>query len=154
MEIKNVDKKKLLSNIKYLIDENVPLVSNLSNISRLFMDSFENTLWCGFYLTDELGKTLYLGPYQGPLACTIIPFGKGVCGLAAENKKTYLVLDVHKFPGHIACSSLSNSEIVVPIIKNNKVVGVIDMDSELFNNYTEEDQKLLEEVALLIGELF
>ena len=121
---------------------------------QLLMDSFENTLWCGFYLSNELNNTLYLGPYQGPLACTIIPFGKGVCGAAALNKKTCLVPDVHKFPGHIACSSLSNSEIVVPIIKNDKVVAVIDMDSELFDNYTEEDQKLLEDAAILIGELF
>ena len=154
MELGKIDKKKLLSNIKYLIDENVPIMSNLANISRLLMESFENTLWCGFYLTDVLGENLYLGPYQGPLACTLIPFGKGVCGVAAQNKVTYLVPDVHKFPGHIACSSLSNSEIVVPIIRNDLVLGVIDMDSALFDNYTLEDQALLEEAALLIGELF
>ena len=154
MELGKIDKKKLLSNIKYLIDENVPIMSNLANISRLLMESFENTLWCGFYLTDVLGENLYLGPYQGPLACTLIPFGKGVCGVAAQNKVTYLVPDVHKFPGHIECSSLSNSEIVVPIIRNDLVLGVIDMDSALFDNYTLEDQALLEEAALLIGELF
>ena len=154
MEIGKIDKKKLLENTKALIDKNIPLVANLANLSRLFMDSFDNTLWCGFYLSDNNNKMLYLGPYQGPLACTTIPFGKGVCGTSAQNKVTCLVPDVHKFPGHIACSSLSNSEIVVPILKNNKVVGVIDLDSESFNNYSEEDQKLLEEVALLIGELF
>lgn len=154
MNITKIDKKKLLSNISNLIDKNVPLISNLSNISRLLMESFDNTLWCGFYLSDELQETLFLGPYQGPLACTLIPFGKGVCGTAAKNKKTCLVPDVHKFPGHIACSSLSNSEIVVPIVRNNQVLGVIDLDSELFNNYDEEDQKLLEAAALLIGELF
>jgi GAF domain-containing protein len=154
MNIEKVDKKKLLSNIEYLIDKNVPLVSNLSNISRLLMDSFDKTLWCGFYLTDDSGEVLYLGPYQGPLACTLIPFGKGVCGTSAKNKKTIIVPNVHNFPGHIACSSLSNSEIVVPILKNEKVVAIIDMDSALFNNYTEDDQSLLEEVAKLIGELF
>ena len=154
MELGKIDKKKLLSNIKCLIDENVPIMSNLANISRLLMESFENTLWCGFYLTDVLGENLYLGPYQGPLACTLIPFGKGVCGRAAQNKVSYLVPDVHKFPGHIACSSLSNSEIVIPIIRNDLVLGVIDMDSALFDNYTLEDQALLEEAALLIGELF
>ncbi len=154
MEIGKIDKKKLLENAKVLIDKDIPLVASLANLSRLFMDSFDNTLWSGFYLSDDNNEILYLGPYQGPLACTTIPFGKGVCGTSAQNKVTCLVPDVHKFPGHIACSSLSNSEIVVPILKNNKVVGVIDMDSELFNNYSEEDQKLLEEVALLIGELF
>lgn len=154
MYIEKIDKKKLLSNIKCIIDETAPLVSNLSNISRLLMDNFDKTLWCGFYLTDESGEVLYLGPYQGPLACTIIPFGKGVCGTAAKTKKTIIVPNVHIFPGHIACSSLSNSEIVVPIIKNEKVVAIIDMDSALFDNYTEDDQKLLEDAAILIGELF
>lgn len=154
MEIKNIDKKKLLSNIEAIIDFEIPIMSNLANLSRLFMESFENTLWSGFYLSDAKSKFLYLGPYQGPLACTIIPFGKGVCGSAALNKVTNLVPNVHKFPGHIACSSLSNSEIVVPIIKNDKVVGVIDLDSTLFNNYDEEDQKLLESAANIISKLF
>lgn len=154
MEIKNIDKKKLLSNIEAIIDFEIPIMSNLANLSRLFMESFENTLWSGFYLSDEESRFLYLGPYQGPLACTIIPFGKGVCGSSALNKVTNLVPNVHKFPGHIACSSLSNSEIVVPIIKNDKVVGVIDLDSTLFNNYDEEDQKLLESAANIISKLF
>ena len=154
MEIKNIDKKKLLSNIEAIIDFEIPIMSNLANLSRLFMESFKNTLWSGFYLSDEESRFLYLGPYQGPLACTVIPFGKGVCGSSALNKVTNLVPNVHKFPGHIACSSLSNSEIVVPIIKNDKVVGVIDLDSTLFNNYDEEDQKLLESAANIISKLF
>lgn len=154
MKIKNIDKKKLLGNIEAIIDKNLPVISNLANLSRLFMDSFDNTLWSGFYLSDELGEYLYLGPYQGPLACTLIPYGKGVCGSSALNKVTNLVPNVHEFKGHIACSSLSNSEIVVPIIKNDKVVAVIDLDSALFNNYNEDDQKLLEAASNIISELF
>lgn len=154
MKLEFVNKKNLLSNVKTIIDPNIPLISNLANISRLLEESFTNTLWCGFYISDTKHKTLYLGPFQGPLACTIIPFGKGVCGTAAQNKTTYLVPNVHEFPGHIACSSLSNSEIVVPIIKDEEVVGVIDLDSTLFNNYNVEDQRILEEVALVISKLF
>lgn len=149
-----VDKKYLISNVKSLIDKNIPLVSNLSNLSRVIYESFENTSWCGFYITDSTKNVLYLGPYQGPLACTIIPIGKGVCGVSAESKETQLVDNVHEYPGHIACSSSTNSEIVVPVIKNNRVVAVIDLDSDLFANYTTQDQKLLEEVASIISELF
>ncbi|MBQ8292340.1 MAG: GAF domain-containing protein [Bacilli bacterium] len=154
MNFDSFKKTDLVKNITVLIDKNIPLVANLANISRLLEESFSNVLWSGFYLTDEVGKVLYLGPFQGPLACTTIPFGKGVCGLSALNKKTYVVPNVHEFSGHIACSSLSNSEIVVPIIKNNNVVGVIDIDSKKFNNFNEEDQKILEEVALIISSLF
>lgn len=149
-----VDKKYLISNVKSLIDKNIPLVSNLSNLSRVIYESFENTSWCGFYITDSTKNVLYLGPYQGPLACTIIPIGKGVCGVSAKSKETQLVDNVHEYPGHIACSSSTNSEIVVPVIKNNRVVAVIDLDSDLFANYTTQDQKLLEEVASIISELF
>lgn len=149
-----VDKKYLISNVKSLIDKNIPLVSNLSNLSRVIYESFENTSWCGFYITDSTKNVLYLGPYQGPLACTIIPIGKGVCGVSVESKETQLVDNVHEYPGHIACSSSTNSEIVVPVIKNNRVVAVIDLDSDLFANYTTQDQKLLEEVASIISELF
>ena len=154
MELGKIDKKKLLSNIKCLIDENVPIMSNLANISRLLMESFENTLWCGFYLTDVLGENLYLGPYQGSVACTTIKFNKGVCGTAAFSKQSQLVPNVHEFEGHIACSSLSNSEVVVPIIKDDKVYGVIDLDSNEFNNYSLEDVKILESIAEVIAKLF
>lgn len=149
-----IDKKKLLSNIKAIIEFDTPLVSNLSNASRVIMDSFENTSWCGFYLCDTIKEILYLGPYQGPLACTIIPYGKGVCGNSASLKKTQLVPNVHEYAGHIACSGSTNSEIVVPIIKDNIVVGVIDLDSDLFNNYTSEDVMILEDVASFISKLF
>lgn len=147
-------KNELIGLVDSIIDDTIPLVSNLSNLSRLIMMTFPNTSWCGFYLSNEIKDTLYLGPYQGGLACTTIPFGKGVCGNSALKKTTELVHNVHLYPGHIACSSKTNSEIVVPIIKDNLVYGVIDLDSEDFNNYCLEDQKILEEVACIISKLF
>ena len=99
-------------------------------------------------------NVLYLGPFQGEIACTIIPFSKGVCGYAASNKKSIIVDDVNAFPGHIACSSLSKSEIVVPIIVNNEVKAVIDIDAPIYNRFTKEDQELLEEMAKILEVLF
>lgn len=147
-------KEELLNNIKLIIDEEVPLISNLSNISSLIYQSLEKVSWCGFYLSNEEFDTLYLGPYQGNVACTTIPFGKGVCGTSAILKQSQLVPDVHAFPGHIACSSSTNSEIVIPIIKDNKCYGVLDLDSDAFDNFTVQDQYLLEEVCKIISYLF
>ena len=141
-----------IKQVQSIIDQNAPLISNLANLSRVLMDLVEGTFWCGFYLVDE-ENNLYLGPYQGSLACTHIKYGHGVCGKSLELKKSLIVPDVHKFPGHIACSSLSNSEIVVPIIKDNKVIGVIDLDSTKFDNYSEDDKEFLEEVANIIANL-
>lgn len=146
--------KNLILSIKTLIDEQIPIISVLANTSRILIDYFNNTNWCGFYLTKENEDVLYLGPYQGTTATMIIPFGKGVCGMSAFLKKSQVVPNVHEYEGHIACSNLSNSEIVVPIIKNNKVVGVIDLDSNLYDNYSSEDAKLLEEVAAILSEKF
>ena len=141
----------LLDQIKALTSKDLPLITNLSNTSAV-LNQFENINWCGFYLAK--GETLYLGPFQGEPACTVIPFGKGVCGTAAKEKKTIIVDDVNKFEGHIACSALSKSEIVVPIIKNNKVVGVIDIDSPIYNRFNEDNKKALQEIAALLSELF
>ena len=146
--------ESLVDNVKAIIDKDIPLVSNLSNLSRLIYESIPNTSWCGFYLSLEDKDELYLGPYQGPIACTLIKYGRGVCGTCALEKKTQLVSNVHECKNHIACSSKTNSEIVVPIIKENKVVGVIDLDSEEFNNFTLEHQKVLEEVSDIIKDLF
>lgn len=143
--------KILLEQIKSIIDPNIPLVSNLSNISALF-NQLDNLNWCGFYLRKD--DYLYLGPFQGEVACTIIPLGKGVCGTSALKKETLVVPNVNEFPGHIACSSLSKSEIVVPIIKDNDVKGVIDIDSPIYDRFHEEEKALLEEVANLIAPLF
>ena len=150
----NNKKETLLDNIKAIIDLNIPLTSNLANVSKLLKDYFIETSWAGFYLSNESFDTLYLGPYQGDIACTTIAFNKGVCGVAAYKKESQLVGNVHQFEGHIACSSLSNSEVVVPIIKDDKVYGVIDLDSNLFDNYSKEDVILLEQIAKELAKLF
>lgn len=150
----NQNKYELLNNVKSLIDTTLPLTSNLANISRLLKDGFKGVSWAGFYLSNQARDMLYLSCYQGPLACGKIPFNKGVCGKAAFTKKSILVDNVHEFPGHIACSSLTNSEVVVPIIKDNNVLGVIDLDSNEFNNFSLEDVEILESVAKEIAKLF
>ena len=118
------------------------VVANLSNASALLNQFLDRVNWVGFYVTE--GNQLVLGPFQGMPACVRIPFGRGVCGVAAETKTTQLVADVHQFPGHIACDSASNSEIVVPIVKEGAVIGVLDIDSPEKNRFDEVDQRYLE----------
>ncbi|MGE1040289.1 GAF domain-containing protein [Bacillus wiedmannii] len=118
------------------------VVANLSNASALLNQFLDRVNWVGFYVTD--GNQLVLGPFQGMPACVRIPFGRGVCGVAAETKTTQLVTDVHQFPGHIACDSASNSEIVVPIVKEGTIIGVLDIDSPEKNRFDEVDQRYLE----------
>ena len=118
------------------------VVANLSNASALLNQFLDRVNWVGFYVTE--GNQLVLGPFQGMPACVRIPFGRGVCGVAAETKTTQLVADVHQFPGHIACDSASNSEIVVPIVKEGAVIGVLDIDSPEKNRFDELDQRYLE----------
>ncbi|EEL48934.1 MULTISPECIES: GAF domain-containing protein [Bacillus cereus group] len=118
------------------------VIANLANASALLNQFLERINWVGFYVTE--GSELVLGPFQGMPACVRIPFGRGVCGVAAETKTTQLVADVHQFPGHIACDSASNSEIVVPIIKEGNVIGVLDIDSPEKNRFDEVDQHYLE----------
>jgi GAF domain-containing protein len=154
MDRENRNSKKLIKAIKNLISTEVPLVSNLANLSRILSEYFVNTCWCGFYICEDDKNEMYLGPFQGPVACTKIPYSKGVCGAAVSEKKSQLVPNVHEFPGHIACYSLSNSEVVVPIIKDNCICGVIDLDSTEYNNYTSEDVLILEEIASIISVLF
>ena len=144
-------KKLLLKQIESIIDKDLPLVSNLSNVSSI-LNKLDDINWCGFYLVKD--NTLYLGPFQGEVACTIIPLGKGVCGTAFKEKKTIIVDDVNQFKGHIACSSLSKSEIVTPIIKNGEVKAVIDIDSPIYNRFNKDDQIFLEEVAKILSPLF
>ena len=140
--------------VRGMIDPELPLVSNLANLARVLYEVFDDVLWAGFYLSDETRTALYLGPYQGPLACTKIAFGKGVCGSAAAGKEALVVPNVHEFSGHIACSSESNSEVVVPILKNGETVAVIDLDSRKFANFSQEDGELLAELAAIIAEIF
>ena len=141
----------LIEQVKAIIDKNLPLISNLSNASAV-LNQLENINWCGFYIKQ--GDELYLGPFQGDVACTRIPLSKGVCGAAAREGKTLIVPNVNEFPGHIACSSLSKSEIVTPIIKDNEVKGVIDIDAPIYNRFDENDQKFLEEIAKILSPLF
>ena len=143
--------KVILSQLASIIDEKLPLVTNLSNATAV-LNQLENINWCGFYLVDN--ETLFLGPFQGDVACTVIPFDKGVCGYAVRNKQTIIVGNVNEFPGHIACSSLSKSEIVVPIIVNNTVKAVIDIDSPIFDRFNQSDKELLEEAAKLLEVCF
>lgn len=143
--------KLLLEQIKSIVDPSLPLVSNLSNASAVLKD-MENINWVGFYLVN--GDKLYLGPFQGDVACTIIPKGKGVCGTSFEKKETIIVPNVNEFKGHIACSSLSKSEIVVPIIKDNEVVALIDVDAPIYDRFNNEDKAFLNEVAEILSPLF
>ena len=140
--------KSLIPQIEAVIKHENNLIANLANVSAILKEAF-NFFWVGFYLVDE--NQLVLGPFQGPLACTRIQLGKGVCGSSWQKKQTLIVPDVEKFPGHIACSALSKSEIVVPAInQNNQVVFVLDVDSEMLNNFNKEDQNGLEQIVSII----
>ncbi|MBD0288943.1 MAG: GAF domain-containing protein [Flavisolibacter sp.] len=137
----------LIPQIRGLLEGEQDLIANLDNVAAALKEQF-NHLWIGFYLVK--GNELVVGPFQGPVACTRIKKGKGVCGTSWAQAKTLIVPDVEKFPGHIACSSLSRSEIVVPVIRNNYVVGVLDIDSTELDQFDETDQRYLEEIVALI----
>ncbi len=148
------EKEKLLTelnrNLELLLADERNMIANLANASALLFNSLPDINWSGFYLLN--GDELVLGPFQGKPACVRIPVGKGVCGTAFQDRKTYVVPDVHEFPGHIACDEASQSEIVVPIIIEGKPVGVMDLDSPIKSRFDEIDQKYLEEfVKILIG---
>lgn len=139
--------KALIPQIKGLLEGEADLVANLANIAAALKEQF-GWFWVGFYIIK--GEELVLGPFQGPVACTRIRKGRGVCGSSWAESKTLIVADVEKFPGHIACSSLSKSEIVVPIFNNGNIMGVLDVDSDELNHFDETDQKYLEEIVALI----
>ncbi|OHX67038.1 GAF domain-containing protein [Flammeovirga pacifica] len=143
--------KSLIPQIKGLTSIESDVIANLSNTCAVLTTAF-NYLWTGFYLIKE--DELVLGPFQGPIACTRIKKGKGVCGSAWEEQKTFVVEDVEAFPGHIACSSSSKSEIVVPLIKDNQVIGVLDIDSDQLSTFDSTDKKYLEEICEYISTLF
>ena len=140
--------ESLLPQIKALLEGELDLVANLANVAAALKEQF-GWLWVGFYLVKN--DELVLGPFQGPVACTRIKKGKGVCGTSWLKAETLIVPDVEKFPAHIACSSLSKSEIVVPIIRNNKVIGVLDVDSAELNQYDTIDKFYLEQIVDLIS---
>ncbi|MBP6089649.1 MAG: GAF domain-containing protein [Crocinitomicaceae bacterium] len=143
---------ELLPQLKALIGNEKNSTANLANITAALKTAFD-FFWVGFYLVDNTSQELVLGPFQGPVACTRIQFGKGVCGAAWKQAQTILVDDVEKFPGHIACSSLSKSEIVVPILKNEKVIGVLDVDSSSLANFDETDSIYLTKLCAWLSEL-
>ena len=134
----------LLPQIKALITGETDQIANLANVCAALKETFD-FLWVGFYLVKQ--DELVLGPFQGPIACTRIQKGKGVCGASWENAETLVVPDVDLFPGHIACSSLSRSEIVVPLIASNSVIGVLDVDSKDLANFDEVDAHYLNEIC-------
>jgi GAF domain-containing protein len=139
--------KSLLPQIKALIESEPDLVANLANIAAALKTVF-GFFWVGFYLVKE--NELVLGPFQGPVACTRISFGKGVCGTVWKEQRTLIVPDVDQFPGHIACSSESKSEIVIPLFGKGKIIGVLDIDSDQLNTFDEVDAKFLEEIAHIL----
>lgn len=135
----------VIKQVKSLLSKNDNILSNLANLTAALKQSFDKISWVGFYLFD--GNKLYLGPFQGKVACTEIKIGSGVCGTAAHKRETIIVDDVDKFPGHIACDADSRSEIVLPIIKNGELYGVLDLDSNDYNSFDVVDKKFLEEIV-------
>lgn len=142
--------KLLYAQIKAIVKDESDPVANMANVAALIQEAFR-FWWTGFYRV--IGDQLVLGPFQGPVACTRIGFGKGVCGTSWKEKRTIVVEDVEQFPGHIACSSESKSEIVVPLYKGEKVIGVLDIDSERLASFDATDQHWLEQIAEVISDV-
>jgi L-methionine (R)-S-oxide reductase len=140
--------QSLLPQIKGLLAGEADLIANMANVSAALKEQFQ-WLWVGFYLVKN--NELVLGPFQGPVACTRIQKGRGVCGASWLQASTLIVPDVNKFPGHIACSSLSKSEIVIPVIKDGEVVAILDVDSTEYNFFNDTDKHYLEIITTLIG---
>ena len=138
----------LLPQIEALVHGEDDAVANMSNTVAALRQSM-NFFWVGFYIVK--GKQLVLGPFQGPIACTRIDMGKGVCGTSWKEKKTLIVPDVDQFPGHIACSSDAKSEIVVPVVKNGEVIAVLDVDSDRLDDFDGTDQEALEKLAMIVS---
>ena len=141
----------LVKQIKSLLRKEDNLITNLSNFTAALKQTFNKISWVGFYLFD--GEKLYLGPFQGKVACTEIKIGSGVCGTSAQKRETVIVEDVDNFPGHIACDVESRSEIVIPIIKDGNLFGVLDLDSTDYNSFNETDKKYLEELVSFLSQV-
>jgi len=139
----------LLPQIESLLNPDEPVISNLSNVTAALKQTFPKISWVGFYIFKD--GLLHLGPFQGNTACTIIKAGNGVCGTSAEKRETIIVEDVDKFPGHIACDSGSKSEIVLPIISDNQLFGILDLDSYELSSFNETDKSYLEQLCDIIS---
>lgn len=136
---------QLINQAESLVSGERDLIANMANISALLFNNLESVNWAGFYLFKE--EQLVLGPFQGQPACIRIPMGKGVCGTSAETRTVQRIADVHQFAGHIACDAASNSEIVIPLVLNDQLIGVLDIDSPEFDRFDEEDEKGLIKIA-------
>ncbi|MBQ6225642.1 MAG: GAF domain-containing protein [Bacteroidaceae bacterium] len=147
-ETKQERYEALLPQIKAVVEDEPDLIANMANVAAMLHETF-GFWWTGFYRVE--GEELVLGPFQGPMACTRIRKGRGVCGTAWLKEATQVVPDVDKFPGHIACSSASRSEIVVPIFHEGKVIAVLDIDSERFNTFDETDRQNLEQIVKMLS---
>ncbi len=143
------DYELIISRAEELAKDSLWDITLYANISALIYDSFDDLNWAGFYLMRD-GR-LHLGPFQGKVACTVIPIGKGVCGTAVERGEVIRVDDVHAFPGHIACDSASESEIVLPIRRNGEIIGVLDIDSPIRARFSEEDERALIRITEIIA---
>ncbi|WP_033077055.1 GAF domain-containing protein [Thalassotalea sp. ND16A] len=137
--------QSLLGQVKAIISEEHDAIANMANISAILFNTLENVNWSGFYRVIE--NELVLGPFQGQVACIRIPLGKGVCGTAVSEQKIQLISDVHQFSGHIACDANSNSEIVLPVYQNGKVIAVLDIDSIAFANFDQIDAQGLQAIV-------
>ena len=146
---KKTDYAALCAQLEALVKDVPYGTANLANASALLWQHLPQINWAGFYMLE--GEQLILGPFQGKPACIVIPVGRGVCGTAAERNETVLVPDVHQFPGHIACDGASNSEIVIPLRKAGKVIGVLDIDSPVFDRFSQADQAGLEAAAEIVS---
>lgn len=142
--------ESLLLQIEALINPDEPIISNLANVTAALKSAFDKISWVGFYLHKD--KKLFLGPFQGNVACTVIDIGKGVCGTSAARRESIIVEDVDKFPGHIACDAGSRSEIVVPLMKKDKILGVLDLDSYHYSSFDETDKIYLEKLCELLAQ--
>lgn len=136
--------------LEAIIGDETNLIANLSNAAALLFENLKDINWSGFYLFEEASGELVLGPFQGKVACIRIPVGCGVCGTAFQKKESLFVNDVHEFPGHIACDARSQSEIVIPLEKNGKIIGVLDIDAPIKARFDQEDQEHLETFVQLL----
>ncbi|MBS1068064.1 GAF domain-containing protein [Gluconobacter cerinus] len=135
----------LVETVESVVASETDQIANMANVAALLFEALPDINWAGFYLFKD--DQLVLGPFQGRLACTRIPLGKGVCGTVAQQKTTLVVPDVHAFPGHIACDAASASEIVVPILHDGNLIGVLDIDSPVKNRFDAEDQAMIEKIV-------
>ena len=145
--------KIIIEQVKAINDASLPAVSNLSNIIAFLYHEYENLNWVGFYICDDNKKECLLGLFQGKVACTRIPYGSGVVGTCAKQKKTIVVDDVHEFPGHIACDSASNSELVIPLMHDGKCVAILDIDSPITHRFDKDMIETLESISSVLSDL-